>query len=69
MPRQDRNVGSKTTPHFDGEQENIIQDSLGKQMGIRMDMNEDSNPFDVTKLKNKEMEEFKKFTKGKNVDP
>ncbi|WP_186577022.1 hypothetical protein [Aquibacillus kalidii] len=39
--------------HYDGEKESIINDSIGKEIGIRSDVGEESNnPFHVKELKN-----------------
>lgn len=38
-------------PHFDGEKEGILNDSIGKEIGIRTEHNSTANPFHVKKLK------------------
>jgi hypothetical protein len=38
--------------HYDGEKESIINDSIGKEIGVRTDLGEESaNPFHVKSLK------------------
>ncbi|WP_407272751.1 hypothetical protein [Radiobacillus sp. PE A8.2] len=50
----------ETDPHFDGEKEGIISDSIGKQVAIRTEKNKSiTNPFHINSLKkDPEMEEF-----------
>ncbi len=47
-------------PHFDGENEGIISDNVGKEIGIRTENNKRvNNPFHVDSLKkDPEMERF-----------
>lgn len=67
MPREDQNVGVETTPNFDGNREGIINDAVGKQMGIKIDKKK-VNPYNVTKLNNEDMKEFEEITRGNPMD-
>lgn len=56
-----RRVTVETDPHFDGEREGIINDSIGKEIGIQSQKRDNSNPFHVESLKkDPEMERFNK---------
>ncbi|SET17563.1 hypothetical protein SAMN05216389_106174 [Oceanobacillus limi] len=48
--------------HFDGIQESIINDPLGKQMGLQVDTKEDpknKNPYNVKLKKDPQMDKLK----------
>ncbi|MEQ6375666.1 hypothetical protein RZN22_07470 [Bacillaceae bacterium S4-13-58] len=75
MPNNDRNVGDEATPHFDGEQESIINDptaTQGEQMGIRVDSR---RPFTYKRSiqsnnlqPDEDMREFKKAMEKRQKD-
>lgn len=71
MPDKKRYIGANPDPHFDGELENVINDSLGTQstqMGVVADKQQTDNPFHVTETNNDDMKEFEKLTRGNKVD-
>ncbi|MCJ7840853.1 hypothetical protein MUB24_08035 [Lederbergia sp. NSJ-179] len=71
MPDDKRNIDGNSDPHFDGEYEGILNDPTGsgrRQMGIRSDRKQTTNPFQVTNLKNNEMKDFESLTRGKTVE-
>lgn len=67
MPKDSENTHSEATPHFDGSRDRVIKDSLGTQMGVRIDRTK-SNPYHVNKLNNEEMKEFEELTRGKEIE-
>lgn len=67
MPKDSENTHSKSTPHFDGQRDRVINDSQGTQMGVRIDRTK-QNPYSVTELKNENMKEFKSLTSGKTIN-
>ncbi|MBS4209317.1 hypothetical protein [Bacillus sp. FJAT-50079] len=72
MPDSKRNIGRNPDPHFDGKREAMINDSTGTgstQMGVRIDYSTQSeNPFHVIDLKNNDMKEFEKLTRGRKFE-
>lgn len=68
MPNENQNQHSQTTPHFDGKNEAIINDSTGAQMGVTMDTKQDfarqENPFPVHPKEDKEMKKLGSLIKG-----
>lgn len=74
MPRNEQNI--EVTPHFDGEKENVINDSTamqGKQMGIVInadeEFNQDQNPYNFSNIQtNENMEDFEKIMRGNKID-
>lgn len=67
MPRENNNVGVETTPNFDGRRESILNDAIGKKMGIKIDKKE-KNPYNVAELNNEDMKEFEELMRGNPVD-
>ncbi len=65
MPKKDDNIHVETTPHFDGERDRVIKDSIGTKMGVRIDR-EEKYPYDVSELENEEMKDFEKMMRGKD---
>ncbi|MRH44516.1 hypothetical protein GH741_17875 [Aquibacillus halophilus] len=62
MTKRSENV--EQDPHFDGEQEGIISDPVGKEIGIKDVKNNSANPFHVKSLKkDPEMEKFNRTLK------
>ncbi len=66
---------SEATPHFDGKQESIINDSLatqGAQMGVTLEQKEsfarEKNPFDVPIKTDPGMAEFNRIMNGKKMN-
>lgn len=69
MPDEKRNIDANSDPHFDGEYEGILNDPTGsRQMGIRGGKKQTDNPFQVTDLKNNELRDFEKLTRGKPAE-
>lgn len=75
MPRRSDNQHVNSTPHFDGEKENIINDptaTAGAKIGIQLNAKEEfaqeRNPFNYLPKRDKEMESFEKLTRGKKVE-
>jgi hypothetical protein len=74
MPRNEQN--SEATPHFDGENENVINDSTamqGKQMGIVITADEeftqDQNPYHFSNSQtNEKMEDFEEIMRGNKIN-
>ncbi|WP_138416372.1 hypothetical protein [Aquibacillus sediminis] len=59
-----RSVTVNQDPHFDGERENIIADTKGKQVGLSSDAAKATNPFRVKNLKkDPDMEAFNQTMK------
>ncbi|WP_170006219.1 hypothetical protein [Bacillus fonticola] len=56
-----RNLHVETTPHPDGEYENVHNDATGKQMGIyiedKTDPSGDEDPFHISQATNNKMKE------------
>ncbi|WP_075617886.1 hypothetical protein [Paenisporosarcina indica] len=73
MPRRSDNQHVETAPHFDGKQENIINDptaSAGSMMGVQNETKEEfarENPFHYTPKEDPEMKEFEKLMRGNIV--
>ncbi|RWR12870.1 hypothetical protein QNH23_10985 [Siminovitchia fortis] len=72
MPRKTEDVHSNATPHSDGKYESVINDPTATespQTGVFID-NEarEQNPFQLSKTKNKDMEEFEKLLRGDALD-
>ncbi|MBU7594784.1 hypothetical protein [Metabacillus halosaccharovorans] len=70
-----RNLHSEVTPHQDGEQESIINDSLsttGSQIGIRLDADpeftQEKNPFDHEFKQDPSMTTFENIMRGKKIE-
>lgn len=72
MPRKTEDVHSNKTSHSDGKFESVISDTLatqGQQMGVFIDNeSREQNPFQLSKTKNKDMEEFEQFMRGEALD-
>lgn len=67
MPRKTEDVGSEATPHFDGKQEGILNDSTGVQMGVKTDGNKTKDPFQ-NRIKDEELKRFEELTRGDSVN-
>jgi hypothetical protein len=69
MPNENRNQHSQTTPHFDGKNETVVNDSTGAEMGVTMDTKQDfarqENPFPVNLKEDKEMKKLDSLIEGK----
>ncbi|QUG41963.1 hypothetical protein KD050_01280 [Psychrobacillus sp. INOP01] len=75
MPRRSDNQNVNSTPHFDGDKENIINNptsTAGAKIGIQFETKEEfgqeGNPYNYLPNPDKEMKAFTKLTKGKKVD-
>lgn len=70
MTRDKENIHVQSTPHFDGERENIINDptaSASTQMGVKVNTTRERNPFHYTPKLDPEMELFEKLMRGKKI--
>ncbi|PMC36722.1 hypothetical protein CJ195_14940 [Bacillus sp. UMB0899] len=70
-----RNQHSEVTPHQDGKQESIINDSLstaGSQVGITLnadpEFKQEKNPFDQEIKQDPSMAAFEKIMRGKKME-
>lgn len=72
MPRKHDVVHSNATPHSDGKYESVINDptaTQSPQLGVFVDDEKrERNPFQLSKNKNKDMEEFERFMRGDSLD-
>lgn len=70
MPRKTENVGTQTTAHIDGKYENIVNDPglQSPEMGVTAHNEKTTNPFGLSKTKNKDMKEFEQFMRGDSLD-
>ncbi|WP_113930258.1 hypothetical protein [Bacillus sp. P14.5] len=68
MPNENQNQHSQTTPHFDGQNETVINDSSGTQMGVTIDTKQDfarpENSLPVHLNEDKEMKKLDSLIKG-----
>ncbi|MGM0846222.1 MAG: hypothetical protein ACQEUT_14695 [Bacillota bacterium] len=68
MPNENQNQHSQTTPHFDGKNETIVNDSRGSQMGVtigtQQDFSRQENPFPIHSKEDKEMKKLGSLIKG-----
>jgi hypothetical protein len=68
MPNENQNQHSQTTPHFDGKNETIVNDSTGAQMGVTIDTKQDfarqEDAFPVHLKEDKEMKKLGSLIKG-----
>lgn len=62
MPRRD--TGTETTPHPDGRRESIINDSEGKQYGMSVEKNKDTEFSSLTQINDEQMKKFEKMMRG-----
>ncbi|WP_421383751.1 hypothetical protein ACOJQI_03975 [Bacillus salacetis] len=69
MPNDSQNQHSQTTPHFDGKNETVVNDSTGSQMGVTIDTKQDfarqENSFPVHLKEDKGMKKLGSLIKGK----
>jgi len=74
MPRRSDNQHVETAPHFDGKQENIINDptaSASSMIGIQAKTTEEfaqENPFHYTPKVDPKMKQFEKLMKGTKAE-
>ncbi|MBD1382527.1 hypothetical protein [Metabacillus arenae] len=75
MPKDSEIQHSEATPHFDGKNESIINDSTstqGKQMGVETvadrEFTQKRNPFHLSQKKNEDFEQLGQVLGGKKVD-
>ncbi|RIW28235.1 hypothetical protein D3H55_21970 [Bacillus salacetis] len=68
MPNEKQNLHSETTPHFDGKNETIVNDSTGAQMGVIADTQQDfarqQDSFPVELKEDKGMKKLGSLIKG-----
>lgn len=71
MPREEENAHIESTPHFDGANEGIMNDTLatqGSQMGITVEPTRElvqkKNPFPIHFKPDEGMQEFDQLMRG-----
>ncbi|WP_409252987.1 hypothetical protein V1502_03390 [Bacillus sp. SCS-153A] len=68
MPNENQNQHSQTTPHFDGKNEPVFNDSTGAQMGVTIDTKQEfarqENSFPVHLKTDKDMKKLGSLIKG-----
>lgn len=75
MPRNNENQHVEATPHFDGENEGIINDptaSAGSKIGVKVDTNaefaQERNPFNFIPKQDPGMKQLAKLIGGKKIE-
>lgn len=75
MPRRSDNQHVNSTPHFDGDNENIINNptsTAGAKVGIKFEAKEEfgqeGNPYNFIPKPDKELQAFSKLIKGKKKE-
>ena len=71
MPDNRRNQNVESTPHFDGEKEDLINDAtatgstaMGVQVSTSKEFGQNRNPFKHVPKVGEEMKEFEKLMRG-----
>ncbi len=75
MPDNTRNQHVESTPHFDGEKEDLINDAtatgstaMGVQVSASKEFGQNRNPFNHVPKVGEDMKEFKKLMRGNKVN-
>ena len=66
MPQRD--TGTETTPHPDGQRESIINDSTGTQIGMNTGKRRDVEFSTLTEIHDEQMKKFEKMMRGNPVE-